>query len=745
VFVSPQKAKRKTIAALAAFGLAAAGFALTTSAASADPITIESGAQESDLVYPIDPDATPETVALFQNMYYMAGNYWMYGKQDDMVTGYTGGIATVARTSGVAATATAVTGLQITHEDMSATKQAWGEHAAVQGLDVGYLELKGEFSQYGAMDAASLDGRPGKYPSNGRGPYYGYDGMNIDGARWDDMVQFAAESYQHGSIVTISWHETNPVTYGGYSANLYQEGMWAGHDGTAAEMVLPGGELHNRYIARLDALIAFNEEVTAANGGTPVPILWRPYHEHSGDWFWWGVDDMERKFQPISYDQFAELYKMSQAYLMEHGVHNFLYEISPDRSRLGEPSWLYNDLGTTGVRSLLDKYIDTKNWSSAVKTTAHQDLADAYAEVTGAGWSPSSPHWNEPVALNNSGVPLDLDPVTGARTTADTQFREWIDNGRWKTFFLNKWKQGFPGKEFVDVYGIDNYWESGGLNGHSYHPYNGQQAKILELFCSSFDYVAEMARADGKLVAMTEGSSAIQEIHDRFANQCTTGTGSNPVTLEEGAYPNLKYVSYALTWRGGQSAGSGNANPVTGDYADEIVMAGEVNFYEAPHYFQEQGDIDVDIELPEFPGGLGLEFSSNSLDLGEVSLSSDKAFWLGAGSLPQIAVEDTRPGASVGWDATIVAGDTVTGPVTLDGKVFGIAPQVIAAAEGQTVTAGPGAAAWSEGFKTPGVLLATSPAGASRGVAQVGGAVSFKAPATTPAGAFRGVFSVTVL
>jgi hypothetical protein len=737
---------RKTAAGLAAFGLAAVGAVVSaTAATAADPGTIDSGAQESDLVYPVDPDATPETVALFQNMYYMAGQYWMYGHQDDMVTGYSGALPTEARAGGVAATATPATGLAAAHNDQSATKQAWGQHTAIQGMDVGYLELKGEFGQFGPMTADALDGRPGKYPVTGRGPFYGYDGLNIDGARWDDMVQFAVESYQHGSILTISWHETNPVTYGGYSANLYQEGMWAGHDGTAATMVLPGGELHNRYLARLDAIIEFNEEVTAANGGTPVPVLWRPYHEHSGDWFWWGVDDMEHKFQPIGFDEYAELYKMSQAYLMEHGVHNFLYEISPDRSRLGEPSWLYRDLTTTGIKALIDKYIDTKTWSSTIKTRAHADLNDFYAEASDPSF-PNSPHYNEPIALNNSGVPLDLNPETGAQTTATTQFREWIDSGRWKEFFLNKWKQGFPGKDYVDVYGIDNYWESGGQRGHSYHPYRDQQAKILELFCSSFDYVAELARADGKLVAMTEGSSGIQEIHDRFVNQCTTtGVNGATATLPEGAYPNLKYVSYALTWRGGQSAGAGNANPVTGGYKDEFVMAGGVNFYEPPQYFHEHGDIDVDIELPAFPGGLGIEFSSSSLDLGEVSMSPDKAFWIGAGDLPAISVEDTRPGASVGWDATIVAGDTVVGPETIDGKAFGIAPSVIAAAEGQTVTPGAGAEAWAVGFKSPGTVLATSPAGASRGVAQVGGDVTFKAPATIGAGSFRGVFSVTVL
>jgi hypothetical protein len=630
------------------------------------------------------------------------------------------------------------------------------------------LELKGEFGQFGAMSPDQSALRPAKYPASGRGPYLGYDGLNVDGYAWADLVQWIVESYQHGSINTISWHETNPLTYGGYNSNLYYPGTWMNHstvppnmNQTAAYYVLPGGELHNRYEARMDAIVEFNEDITEANGGTAVPTLFRPYHEHSGDWFWWGIDDMERKFQPTTYQQYADLFKMLEDYLMDHGVHNFLYEISPDRSRLGEPSVLFEDLtGNAELKALLDKYIDTKGgqetcidwggfpfcwstgWSDAVKEQAHIDLQAQYVEAQSL--TPASFHYGEPIALNNSGVPLDLDAASGEQTTANAEFRDWIDSGTWKQFLLQKWEQGFPGAEYVDVYGIDNYWESGGTGGHQYHPYNGQADKIVELFCSSFDYVAEKARADKKLVAMTEGSSAIQEIHDRFASECNTGTA--PYTLGDGdgdTYPNLKYVSYALTWQGGQS-GSGNANPVTGDYADEIAMAGEWEFYETPLYYQQSGDIDVDVEIPAFAGGLAVGFSSASVSLADAALSSDKAWIVGAGDLPAIEIEDSRPGASVGWDSTITAGAQLTGPDAVDGKALGISPEVLTQADNQTVTPGASVAAWTAGF-TAGTELGSSPAGSSRGIATLGGELSYKLPATVTPGAYQGVLSVTVL
>ncbi len=733
---------KSAVSSAAALALVATGLTLGSgTAASAEPAPVDSGAQQSEVeqIRPVDPDATPETVALFQNMYYLSGNQWMYGHQMDMAIGYTGAAPAQTRNSGVAAGATAFVGTRDQHADNSATKQTWGQHTAIQGIDLGYLELKGEFGQFGPI--TDTGSRPAKYPTNGRGPYYGYDGLNVDGYSWADLVQWAVDSYRHGSVVTASWHETNPVTLGGFSSNLYYPGTWSGHSAiptdmnqTAATYVLPGGELHNRYEARMDAIVEFNEDVTEANGGTPVPILFRPYHEHSGDWFWWGIDDMERHFQPTTYTQYVQLYKQLQTYLMDHGVHNFLYEISPDRSRLGEPSWLYEDLkGNPDLKALLDKYIDTKTtWSAAVKTTAHTDLQNQYDEAQAL--TEASFHWGEPIALNNSGVPLDLDPVTGARTTGSTQFREWVDSGKWKELLMRKWEQGFPGEEFVDVYGIDNYWESGGLNGHQYHPYNGQQAKVLEEFCSSFDYVAEKARADKKLVAMTEGSSQIQEIHDRFATSC-----GDPVK-----YPNLKYVSYAMTWQGSQGGATGNANPVTGAYKDEIAMAGEYALYTPPLYFHEDGDIVVDVPVPEFGGGLGLEFSATTVSLDNAALSADKVWIEASGALPPVTVEDTRPGASVGWDATIVAGQELVGPQSVDGRAFGLAPEVLSFSELQEVVAGPVVGAWDPGF-TSGAGFGSSPAGRSRGVAELGGQLSVKIPGTVLPGTYVGTLSVTVL
>jgi len=80
----------------------------------------------------------------------------------------------------------------------------------------------------------------------------------------------------------------------------------------------------------------------------------------------------------------------------------------------------------------------------------------------------------------------------------------------------------------------------------------------------------------------------------------------------------------------------------------------------------------------------------------------------------------------------------------VDGKALGVAPQVISTSELQEVTAGDSVAPWAPGFKE-GTGFGSAPAGSSRGLAQLGGELSFKIPGSVEPGSYVGTVSVTVL
>lgn len=82
--------------------------------------------------------------------------------------------------------------------------------------------------------------------------------------------------HRSGGIVTLCWHWGAPDIGTGY------ENSKKDFDVPAA---LTPGTLQNRLMMDQMAHVA---DLLAVLRDRRVPVLWRPFHEFSGDWFWWG-------------------------------------------------------------------------------------------------------------------------------------------------------------------------------------------------------------------------------------------------------------------------------------------------------------------------------------------------------------------------------------------------------------------------------------------------------------------------
>ncbi len=131
---------------------------------------------------------------------------------------------------------------------------------------------------------------------------------NLDSVPFDKMKGFIREAYERGGVNTISWHNDNPV-------NL--ESSWdTTHGGVAS--ILPGGTRHEMYKTWLDRLAIFMLDLKGKNGEL-IPVLFRPYHELTGSWFWWG-----RNF--CTPTEYKLLWRFTVDYLRNvKQVHNLLY------------------------------------------------------------------------------------------------------------------------------------------------------------------------------------------------------------------------------------------------------------------------------------------------------------------------------------------------------------------------------------------------------------------------------------
>ena len=216
----------------------------------------------------VDPRATAETRALFANLRRQAGRGVMFGHQESLAYGFTWRAARGER-----------------GPSRSDVKDASGSYPAVYGWDVSTLF------------ARRRDEAGGSTPA-------------------DQMRGWIAEGYGRGGVITMSWHLGNPVT-----------GRDAWDTTAAVAQLLAGGTHHAVYRAKLDTVAQFFRTLRARDRSgheTLVPVIFRPFHEMSGGWFWWGRRHASR-------EEYAALWRFTVSYLRDSaGVHNLLYAYSPD-------------------------------------------------------------------------------------------------------------------------------------------------------------------------------------------------------------------------------------------------------------------------------------------------------------------------------------------------------------------------------------------------------------------------------
>ena len=183
--------------------------------------------------------------------------------------------------------------------------------------------------------------------------------VSLDKVRFDRIRHWMVEAYGMGGVNTASWHLNNPVSGGS---------AW---DTTAAvAAILPGGAQHDKYVAWLDRLADFLGSVRTADG-EPVPIIFRPFHEMGGGWFWWGRGH-------ATPEDYRALWRFTVEYVRDHkGVHNLLWAYSPNALR---------DVGQDGYWTWYpgDAYVDVlgfDDYSTLEPGSRGNDVAGLAADL----------------------------------------------------------------------------------------------------------------------------------------------------------------------------------------------------------------------------------------------------------------------------------------------------------------------------------------------------------------------------
>jgi len=158
--------------------------------------------------------------------------------------------------------------------------------------------------------------KTGKYPA-----IRGLDYMNDDFA---GVNRRAEEWYERGGIVTICWH-----------CGCDFSGSWAESQKTEIkdwEKALTAGTPENdELLAGMDKGAAALKELCDKG----IPVIWRPFHEFDGAWFWWGKGgpDNFRKLWALMYDRYTNY----------HGLNNLIWVLGYSHNGVDMEKWYPGD------------------------------------------------------------------------------------------------------------------------------------------------------------------------------------------------------------------------------------------------------------------------------------------------------------------------------------------------------------------------------------------------------------------
>ncbi len=185
-------------------------------------------------------------------------------------------------------------GIMLGHQDdtMYGTTWKWdegksdvlltvGDYPAVMGFDLGKIELDSK--------------------------------ENLDAVPFDRMRKEILAQHARGGIVTLSWHPWNPVT---------GENAWD-PKGDAVKEVLEGSQ-KAKFDSWLGKVATFINSLKTCCG-EKVPVIFRPWHEMNGGWFWWGANS-------CTPEQYARLFKATHDALQAAGCDNVVWAWSPNLS-----------------------------------------------------------------------------------------------------------------------------------------------------------------------------------------------------------------------------------------------------------------------------------------------------------------------------------------------------------------------------------------------------------------------------
>ena len=216
---------------------------------------------------------------------------------------------------------TVKTGAKISSSTYNVTSSLVNKNSTAKTKKL-YSFLKDSYGKYvitGQQCDGGINGNEFKAIKNLTGDYpalLGLDLMDYTPSRTafgasSSTVEKAIEFANKGGIVTLCWHWNAPTEYL-YSTANNSDGWWGGFYTKSSNFdiakVMNGQDAKGKKLIDRDIKEIAKQLKRLEKAG--VPVIWRPLHEASGGWFWWGAQgpDAYKKLWKYLYNELTNTY-----------------------------------------------------------------------------------------------------------------------------------------------------------------------------------------------------------------------------------------------------------------------------------------------------------------------------------------------------------------------------------------------------------------------------------------------------
>lgn len=240
-----------------------------------------------------------------------------------------------------------------------------------------------------------------------------------------------------------------------------------------AEEVLPGGKYNAQFTAYLDIIVEY------AKGLGDIPVMFRPFHENNGGWFWWGSASTDKQ-------TYIAMFRYMEDYLQSKGVHNFIYVYSPNGPITSEAKYLDRYPGDAYIDVIGFDYYDDYNSYPASYSDAFlnnlEDTCKVIKQVAAdrnkvAAISETGVRVMKQDGSDNEGILVKNNPIKGqnwyskvnevAKKTGMSYFLLWAnfsDTNFYVPYKYNDTKGQELINEFIDFYNEESSVFANGTN-----------------------------------------------------------------------------------------------------------------------------------------------------------------------------------------------------------------------------------------------------------------------------------------